>query len=285
VSTYRERGPRNDNRLGRHVNHDSRSRLYAWRVDRAVPLVTTQHVRHVPVLDQGDLGSCTGCAAIGCMGTGRFYATVNDADPFHMLNELDAVAVYSRATQIDPWPGVYPPEDTGSDGLSVAKVLVDAAMIPGYLHAFGLEGALQALMSRPLITGINWYTGMFSPDDDGLVKITGQVEGGHEICLDGYDAERGWVWFTNSWGPLWGKDGKGALRVEDYGRLLDEGGDTTIFVPDGDPTPTPDPPPPSGIEADVRFAQALRPWASDRHVGANARAAKAARAWLVARGL
>lgn len=279
----RERIPARDRRLGRHVHHDSRSRSFAWRPTGALPLVSTQHIRHVPVLDQGSLGSCTGNAAIGCMGTGLFYTTVSANDPYHALNEADAVALYSRATQIDPWAGSYPPDDTGSDGLSVAKVLVEAGMISGYLHPFGLAAALDALMHQPIITGTNWLNSMFDVTPEGLVIPAGGIAGGHEYVADGYDDVRGWVWFTNSWGS-WGKAGSFAMEAEAWGRLLEQDGDVTAFVPAYDPAPVPDPPitPPG---ADLTFAQALRPWATDRHVGSNARAAKAARAWLAARGL
>lgn len=279
----RERIPWTDSRLGRHVNHDSRSRSFAYPVTGDVPIVSVQHIRHTPILDQGSLGSCTGNAAIGCMGTGQFYATVDGRDRYHALNEADAVAVYSRATQIDPFTGAYPPDDTGSDGLSVAKVLTEAGMIAGYRHAFSLDAALAALMQSPVITGTVWRDGMFNPNADGLVTPSGPVAGGHEYVADGYDAARGWVWFRNSWGD-WAKAGSFAMEAEAWGKLLDDDGDVTVFTPSSDPPPMPDPPvgPPA---ADVAFARALRPWSSNPHISGNARVAKAARTWLAARGL
>jgi hypothetical protein len=275
---YRQRIPHWRRPLGRHVNHDSESRRYTYR---AAPreLTTVQHVRHVPVLDQGSLGSCTGNAGIGCLGTGRFYTTITGDDVYHTLNEADAVALYSAATRVDPYDGAYPPTDTGSDGLTIAKVLTSAGMIAGYEWAFGLDQTLQALMDRPLITGTLWLDNMFNPTDEGLVRPSGTVAGGHEYVVDGYDDLRGWVWFTNSWGADWGQLGRFAMEAEQYGNLLARDGDVTVFVPATDPPPVPTP------DVDHVFAAALRPWAFHRHVDGNARAAKAARAWLWAKGL
>lgn len=48
------------------------------------------------------------------------------------------------------------------------------------------------------------------------------------------------------------------------------------------PIPTPAPAPDT---ADATFAAALKPWVAARHSGSNAKAAKAAKAWLAAKGL
>src|SRR5690349_3550882 len=66
-----------DPRLGRHVNHDPRSRRFPVRT-APVPLRTVEHERHVGVFQQGDLGSCTGNAALGCMATGPFWDALTD---------------------------------------------------------------------------------------------------------------------------------------------------------------------------------------------------------------
>jgi hypothetical protein len=274
--------------FGRHVNHDSRSGSYAHVRTGAQQLRTITHPRHTAVLDQQRLGSCTGNAAAGCMGTGEFFATVTAASKWHRLDEVDAIGMYSRATQLDPWDGWYDPTkdavDTGSDGLSVAKALTEAGMISGYRHAFTLADALDALMSQPIITGTNWLTNMFTPTAEGLVTPGGDLAGGHEYVADGYDDVRGWVWFTNSWGWGFGLAGRFAMEAEAWGNLLGQDGDVTIFVPPTAPAPVPDPPL-DDLAADRTFAAALRPWATGRHVGANAKAAGAVRTWLAARHL
>lgn len=263
--------------LGRHLNHDARSRLFPYRAEPR-ELVSVKHVRHIDVLDQGNLGSCTGNAGIGCLGTGAFFATVTPLDEYHVLNEADAVALYSAATRIDPWGGTYPPEDTGSDGLSIAKVLKANGMIAGYEHAFGLDQALQALMDRPVITGVNWYDQMFNPTDEGLVRIGGSVAGGHEFVVDGYDQIRGWVWGTNSWGP-WAVNGRFAMEAETWGKLLDQQGDVTVFTPTTEPAPQPVP------DADHVFAESLKKWMKHPRLFGSARLKAAGNEWLKAKGL
>jgi hypothetical protein len=202
---HRERLHSNDPRLKRHVHHDSESRRYAFDT-RGITIKSVRHQRHIPIFDQGDLGSCTGNAGVGCMGTGPFYGTVNN--PKFAYAEAGAVACYSAATKLDDAHGQYPPTDTGSDGLSVAKALQAAGEISGYQHTFTLDDALKALQVVPLIVGTVWLANMFEPNTQGLISVTGAEQGGHEYVMDEYDDQRGWVGFQNSWGPGFGVGGR-----------------------------------------------------------------------------
>lgn len=273
-----------DSRLGRHVNHDPRSRRFPVRPEIAAVLDTVQHVRHVPVFDQGGTGSCTGQAALGCLGTGVFFATMDaDEQQAYPFDQTGAVGIYSQATAIDPFEGAYPPVDTGSDGTSVAKVCLAAGLIAGFEHAFGIDDALQALQHRPGITGTWWYSGMYEPDAEGIVHPTGRIEGGHEYVVDGYDARRSLVWFTNSWGEHWGLRGRFAMPVQEYAALLARDGDVTFFVPSDAPAPEPLPVE-TPTAADAALAGAIGAWARRSAVcGRNQRAAL--REWLDAKGL
>jgi hypothetical protein len=198
------------------------------------------------VLDQGDLGSCTGNAALGAVGTAMLFEALADnpgcpSETDAAADEEQAVSLYSAATKLDDVRGTYPPDDTGSSGLAVAKAAQKVGLISGYKHATSLEAALTALAAQPVITGVNWYEGMDSPDSSGLVRVTGQVRGGHEFVLDQLDVENRLVWFTNSWSKSWGHDGTAALSWDDLGRLLDEDGDVTVFTPVTEPAPRPTP--------------------------------------------
>jgi hypothetical protein len=186
-------------------------------------------------------GNCTGNAGIGCMGTGVFFG---DRGSHYTLDESGAVALYSDATKADPYPGTYPPTDSGSDGLTVAKVLKAAGEIAGYTHTFTLNDALLALTVTPWITGVEWTEAMFDPDPDGRVHPTGAVAGGHEFVADELDVENERVWFCNSWGPSFGIDGRFYLTFDDFGALLKRDGDVTVFVPLTQPAPVPTPPAP-----------------------------------------
>lgn len=272
-----------DPRLGRHVRHDSRNRQYAYVGSRTAPLVSVTHQRYVPVFDQGNVGSCTGNAGLGCLGTGRFYATVVNRVPF---TEAEALAVYSAATKVDGVDGTYLPDDTGSDGPAVGKVLTTAGDISGYKHAFTLKDALAALMDRPIIVGTNWYDAMFEPSADGLVAIGGKVAGGHEYVADSYDVETDLVGFHNSWGEGWGVGGRFFMTSDTLGRLLSEQGDATIFVPNTDTPPESKPPVPPSPDSDVHaLAKSVRGWRHSTIPEIGARSARnAVNRFLVGRG-
>ena len=62
-------------RLGRHVRHDSRSLLFPWQ-QSGTPLQDVLLTRHIALLDQGDVGSCTGNAETGALGTDPLYGTL-----------------------------------------------------------------------------------------------------------------------------------------------------------------------------------------------------------------
>lgn len=238
-------------RLGRHVKHDPRSLRYLYPAHQVDGLVSVKHERYVPVLDQGDLGSCTGNAAEGACGTAMLFTGIPTTDPARPTGDADtdekqAVDLYSAATALDDYQGTYPPEDTGSDGLSVAKAAQKAGLIAGYTHCTDLDSALKALSQQPVITGVNWYDSFDTPDGAGLIKIgkRAQVRGGHEFVLDELDVENKLVGFTNSWGEGWGLNGRAYLSWDDFGRLLSEQGDVTVFTPLDQPAPTPTPPNP-----------------------------------------
>lgn len=209
-------------RLGRHVEHDERSRAFSV-APRLTPLRSVQWPRHCDAFDQADLGSCTGNAMAGALMTGPLYVHGRE------LTEKDAVALYASATKLDTISGHYPPEDTGSSGLAVAKAAKRAGYIKEYKHAFGTNSALSALTLGPIIIGIGWYEGFDEPQgSDAELVISGDVRGGHELVLDGIDVKSGLVKGTNSWGVNWGNRGRFSMSFGTFKRLLAERGDVVV---------------------------------------------------------
>lgn len=230
-------------RLGRHVHHDSRSLLYPCRESGA--LKDTLLGRRIPILDQGNAGSCTGNAETGALGTDPLYGTLTPAQQAR-LGEPLAVALYSAAEDIDG-DGPYPPNDNGSTGLSVCKAAKNAGFISGYTHCLSLSSVLGAISAgHPVIIGSNWYDSMDHPDSSALVAISpgAQVRGGHEYLARGIDVTRRLVFCDNSWGPGWGNQGSFSYSWDTLHRLLSEEGDGTVSVPVSHPSPQPVPPKP-----------------------------------------
>lgn len=239
-------------RLGRHVRHDPESKRYAEPEPASLTLTHVDWTDTV-LLDQGNVGSCTGNATVGNLGTGEFIGTEPAGTA---LTETLALGIYSDAEVIDG-NGPYPPNDNGSSGLSVAKAAKTRGLISGYTHALSLTAALAALQRQPVITGVNWYTGFDTPDADGFAQVSGTVRGGHEFVVvgNGTAADFGitavpaatrLVKARNSWGPSFGVNGYFYFTEADWGRLLSEQGDVTIFTPLTQPAPTPTPTPTPG---------------------------------------
>lgn len=248
-----------DPRLKRHVYHDSRSRLFSFNT-QGKTLSSVTHPRFISILNQGQVGSCTGNAGIGALGTNPLHKALPNNNPYS-LDQAGALKLYSAATVIDGG-SPYPPTDDGSYGLSIAKALKNAGVISSYQHTFSLNSALIALSLYPILVGINWYEGMFTPDPDGRVRITGSVAGGHEVMARQLDVENSRVWFDNSWGITWGVKGRFYLTFADLGTLLSQQGDVIVLLPNNTPTPIPVP----TANADATLAVAMKNWLKNKNL-------------------
>jgi hypothetical protein len=293
---YYEEIPASDPRLGRHIRHDERSKMYAFTGAGITPK-SVRHTRDIPVFDQGNLGSCTGNAGLGCLGADPFYSTLSTK--INDWSENAAVQLYSDATQLDSQRENYPPVDTGSDGLSIAKVLQKRGLISGYQHTFSFDSMLAALSIKPVIVGVNWYSSMFNTKDGGLVTIDpgATVEGGHEFVLDEIDMERQLIGATNSWGTGWGLGGRFYLSFDTVKRLLSEQGDVTVFMAVTEPAPTPvvpsplvapvppvAPTPSTGKVEDIELWKAVLPFVNQPHAGTTKKVADALKKWGLTKG-
>ena len=210
-------------RLGRHVHHDPRSWNFA--APRAAQIVSVKHAATGLPLDQGQIGSCTANALCGALDSDP---NLSAGTPY---DETEAVKVYELETKLEGKP--YPPNDPGGSGLMVCKAAQQMGLITSYQHAFGIQHALEALVLRPVITGVNWYDSFDNPDPQtGEVTIAAgaTVRGGHEIVADEIDATNKLVWFWNSWGTSWGQGGRFCMSFDTWDQLLQQQGDATVPV-------------------------------------------------------
>lgn len=284
-----------DPRLGRHKRWDSRSRNFF--IPEASSFRDIQEVEHpcyIPILNQGQLGSCTGNAGTENMASNDLWPAVMNIlfTTDTAANEKFAVQLYSDATVIDPYQGTYPPTDTGSDALSIATVLKNRGLISGYQHGNSLLSTLTGLQSRAMMTGTEWRGDMFNPTSDGQIKVTGNVEGGHEYLLWKVDVANKRIWMRNSWGTNWGVGYKGYasgglawMTWDDYESLLNADGDSTLLIPINQPAPQPTPPePPKPSDPDKVFAAHANKWFQKNHYFYKG-LQNDIRTWLAAKGL
>jgi hypothetical protein len=227
--------PRAGARLGRNLWLDGRSLAHMVENDvheMGKALTDQSWERRLVVLDQGQLGSCTGNAGTGSLGTQPFFDAVGDVLPSASdaaEAEKFAVQLYSDATVVDGYPGTYPPDDTGSSGLAICKVLKSRGTIKGYRWARSAYGFLRLLQNGPVLQGMPWYNAFFEPDKDGFIDAdphwsSSGVAGGHEVEavaveLNSTDAFDTIITYVNSWGTGWGDGGRFRMRLRTYEHL------------------------------------------------------------------
>jgi hypothetical protein len=272
-------------RNGRHVRHDPQSLRYlAAPAGAAVVPQSVTWDRHSPTLDQGQLGSCVANTGTEILSCNPFWSTLPTdlqrtlSDP--RTAEAWAVDLYRDVTRADPFPGAWEPDDTGSDGLSLAKVLKARGLIAGYTHATSLAAFLAAMARGPVAVGTVWLSGMNTPTREGIIRATGTVDGGHEWTCRQVDVDRELAWIDNHWTADWGVGGRGAISFTDLEKLLAQDGDVTALVPITQPAPQPTPAP-APVEAPEFPLDKVRPWLEDPHRYSRAtRAADAIADWL-----
>lgn len=248
-----------DPRLGRHVLHDARSAFYAHGVMPRSAVKSVEWTRHIPILDQGQLGSCVpnnapeflGTDALGYTGvTSVTVATADIKGEFTAgsvwnLDEDFALRMYRLVTRLDSYPGAWEPDDTGSDGLALAKALKMLGFADKYTHAFSYRALVSALQSGPVTLGLEWENSMFRTQPDGRITIdyASGVAGGHQVFARKFDAENDRVWIDNSWGADgFGLDGRGWFQGSELAVHLKRAGDVTVpHLVTAAPAPAPAP--------------------------------------------
>lgn len=213
-------------RLGRHVAHDERSRAYAlsdlggpFTVDRS-----TWKDKKVRIYDpvpkpNQTVGNCTACAKAMQLNTAHNRKVGVRLDMDWAMN------LYHLETTIDPFPGTYPPDDTGSNGLAAAKAAKQLGIGGTYRWIFGgADEVVQAVMAGwSVAVGTRWDHNMFTPDSSGVIHPGGGEAGGHEWIVRRYWKSRDLAGVDCWWGgwSAW-------IKRSDLQDLLDDQGDAHV---------------------------------------------------------
>lgn len=208
-----------DTRLGRHIEFDDQSRNYPVR--SLLPISQEpkkKSWRCDPRLNQGQTPKCVGFA----------WTEDHAAEPQrHRVNDMLPHQWYKVAQEKD---GITGPHD-GSTTLGGAKAGVQLGFFKEYRWCFGLEDLIRTVSSLgPVLVGTNWYRSMFDPDENGVISISGPLDGGHEWCIRGVNPRRELFLARQTWGRSWGLRGDFLVPFDAMQLLLVQDGDACYPV-------------------------------------------------------
>jgi hypothetical protein len=228
--------------LGRHYEHDERSEAFTISAPPVSPK-TIFWSDAAPILNQGNIGGCVGWTGADILNTDMFKPVRDKMNKGQYFTDADGLRFYELATQNDSTPGSYPPDDTGSSGLGLAKALKKLGLIDKYEHGFGLNHFFAGIMTQPLAMGTLWTNDLFTPDSEGIIHLGALTEdniaGGHEWGCRGIDMERGLALGRNHWAANWDtvslpsdsikQSGEFWIPLEDVETLINNAGDMTLL--------------------------------------------------------
>jgi hypothetical protein len=169
------------------------------------------------VLDQGDTPMCVGFS----------WRQFLSSAPLMTTDGPTAPAIYHEAQLNDEWDGE---NYEGSSVRGGAKALTSDGRLKSYVWAANAADVRDFLITTgTVVMGTNWYRGMFTPKD-GVLHVSGAVDGGHAYLLCGYDAPTNRFQMINSWGAEWGQKGKAWIRFTDLDKLIRADGEACAAV-------------------------------------------------------
>lgn len=208
-----------DPRLDRIVEFDETSREFPIRT--LVPKKPRSYTWRCDAwLDQGREGACVGFS--------WSHELAARPKPVGGLTDDFAHAVYKRAQKLDQWPGeTY----SGTSVIAGAKAVQELGYVGEYRWAFGLDDLILAVgYAGPAVLGVNWYEGMFRPDEKGYIHPSGNLSGGHAILCHSVNVKKRYFKLHNSWGSDWGNKGECFVSFDDMDRLLKEQGEACVPI-------------------------------------------------------
>lgn len=226
-------------RLGRHVEHDGRSRNYEFRVKRRGPTKDKLWSFSKPVLNQMNTSSCVGNTICQFLNT-DYAAPARALHNVSWYTEGFALNVYHLATVADGvTQDIYPPNDQGTSSLGGAKAAQQLGLVDTYQHAFDFGTFQAAIETQPVCVGTLWTNQMFNADPTGLISVgelgdpndpnNPNIAGGHEYLAVGISYTLQRVRFLTSWGASFGVKGEFMMTFADFETLLNNQGDVLVL--------------------------------------------------------
>jgi hypothetical protein len=226
-------------RLGRHVEHDDRSRDYEFSARKLGPDRDKLWTFSEPVLNQMNTSSCVGNTIAQFFNT-DYAAPVRQLKKVSWYGEAEALEIYHLATIADGVTAdIYPPADDGTSALGGAKAAQELDLADHYQHAFDFNTFRAAIETQPVCVGTLWTNQMFTPDPTGLISVgplgdvndpqNPYIAGGHEYLALGISYTLQQVRFLTSWGPDFGIGGQFKMTFTDFETLLDNQGDVLVL--------------------------------------------------------
>jgi len=210
--------------LGRNVVIDNRDNNYliSQLLPQKVTSITSKYWQDdIWSGDQGKTPMCVGYAWAHFIEDGPI--THSGVHPL-----VSPVTIYKEAQKVDEWPGE---NYNGTSVRAGAKYLLSSNKISSYLWAFEINTLINTVLNvGPVVVGSNWYNGMFNPDRNGLIKISGSIAGGHAYVINGIDTNSKLFRIKNSWGKSWGQGGHAYISFADMTRLIKENGEVCLAV-------------------------------------------------------
>lgn len=216
----------NERKFGRIESPDDRDKLFpVSAVLASVPPGLTQKYWWADGWwgDQGTTSECTAYSWMHWVEDGPVVQDHSNRPPKPLIAPKE---LYTEAQKRDPWEGeAY----DGSSVRAVAKCLLDLGVISTYRWATNVQDVVNTVLTLgPMVVGTKWYGNMNEPGSNGVMRLGGRSMGGHAYVINGVDTQKNMFRIKNSWGKRWGKEGFAFISIDDFDKLLADGGEACI---------------------------------------------------------
>lgn len=225
-----------DPRLDRIVEFDEASRNYpiTARLGAAPPKERIWRLDRAKMGDQGREGACVEFGITHELAAAPVYV------PGYQLVQLrSGHLIYWPAQRDDQWPGgEYPgasPQYGGTSLLAGLKRGRALGYFDSFHWSFGMDEAVEGVLTvGPAVIAVTWLSSMFDPDENGLVRCSGNAEGGHCIAWIGvvkrqrFGTDRVAV-LAQSWGLDYGDRGRIYIRLPELQERLEDDGECAFM--------------------------------------------------------